>query len=142
MAPRKKSKLEALYPERELQFGDLTVLVKSAPGLYAADLIEAFDLAVKKITGDGHWNKLLSDVWPSIHKIVAKCVTFDEPGITLEDLPVGPLGEIIEAVKQLTIESAGDPKNPMALPQAVGKIYGMAWEESTPKTSQDLSDNT
>lgn len=142
MAPRKKSKLDALYPERELQFGDLTVLVKAAPGLYAADLIEAFGLAEQLIISEQKWSPLLSDVWPSIQKIVFKCVTFDEPGVTLEDLPVGPLGEIVEAVKQLTIESAGDPKNSRALPLACSKIYGLELVERAQKDTQTSSDDT
>jgi hypothetical protein len=129
MSVRKKSKLDALYPERRLQFGEIVVVVRAVPGLRAADLVEAFDLAREKVVGQT-WAGLSSEVWPKIRDIISDCVEFvdDDPDVTLDRLPIVPLGEIVQAVRDLTFESAGSLGNPAALPQAIGKMYGLVWE--------------
>ena len=137
MAQRKKSKLEALYPERELQFGELTAFVKAVPGIYAADLVEYLDMARDRVIGRD-WSKLRPDVWAKLEPIFSRCVSFDDDEVTLEVLPIKPLGEIIQAVRDLTFESAGDPGNPSALPRAIGTLYGLVWTESATKGTKTL----
>lgn len=135
-----KNKLLALYPERELIFGELVVKVRAVPGLRAGDLMDLADDARKTLI-DESWPALYAKEWPKVKAIIADCVTFvDESDIQLDELPLGPLGEIVQAVRDLTYESVGG--NSAALPQAIGRIYGLTWVGSTPEPAQTESGPT